>query len=334
MSKTVFISSTYKDLKDHRREVWNTLKSLGIAVRGMEEFGARTTEPLATCLAEVEQSDVYAGIVAYRLGSVDPKTQEPFTLLEYKKAAEQGKEILIYLADDGIAYFPNDLMDQDPQARESLAAFKRTLRERHTVDTFSSPNDLVEKLSRDFRKRFPPEDLGQAQSSVDEDAFANAERALAAFLLTPKRLNGREVRLRVAFKGVPFPASRKLCQRFNLDYGFTVGVEMQVIKPAGNGKSFSMLGEIYATGNSVDALLELVQAGEGDLYAQLQFTEGELQGVRANYWGTAGSYAYVGGCVSGSAIAATTMSNLGITPQYIPGTPPEGKVILLFTKAG
>ena len=274
MSRTVFISSTYKDLTNHRREVWNTLKSLGISVRGMEEFGARTTGPLATCLAEVEQSDVYVGIIAYRLGSIDQTTQQPFTLLEYKKAAEQGKEILIYLADDGAACFANDLMDQDPETRERLAAFKRTLRELHTVETFASPIDLAEKLSRDLRKHLLSEEVDQAQSAVDEDSFANAERALTAFLLTPKRLNGREVRLRVAFKGQPFPASRRLCQRFNLDYGFTVGVEMHVSRPAGSNSSFSMLNEIYATGNNIDALLELVRAGEGDLYAQLQFTEG------------------------------------------------------------
>jgi Domain of unknown function (DUF4062) len=94
--KTVFISSTYKDLKAHRREVWDTLKQFDVGVRGMEEFGARTAGALDTCLAEVEQSDVYVAIIAYRLGSIDPETKKPFTLLEYEKAVEFGKEILIY----------------------------------------------------------------------------------------------------------------------------------------------------------------------------------------------------------------------------------------------
>jgi hypothetical protein len=111
-TKTVFISSTYKDLKDHRREVWDTLKRFDVIVRGMEEFGARTTGPLETCLAEVEQSDVYVGIMAYRLGSIDPKTKKPFTLLEYEQAVEQKKEILIYLVDDDAASFPPTVMDE------------------------------------------------------------------------------------------------------------------------------------------------------------------------------------------------------------------------------
>ncbi len=68
-AKTVFISSTFKDLKEYRRQVWLILTRFDVAVRGMEEFGARTTGPLETCLAEVEQSEVYGGIIAYRLGS-------------------------------------------------------------------------------------------------------------------------------------------------------------------------------------------------------------------------------------------------------------------------
>jgi hypothetical protein len=51
---------------------------------------------LETCFAEVEQSDVYVGIVAYRLGSLDPATKKPFTVLEYERAVEQTKETTRY----------------------------------------------------------------------------------------------------------------------------------------------------------------------------------------------------------------------------------------------
>src|SRR5437762_9067528 len=56
----IFISSTFEDLKEHRRSVWEMLrKRPDIKVHGMEEFGARAETPLETCLAEVEQADVY-----------------------------------------------------------------------------------------------------------------------------------------------------------------------------------------------------------------------------------------------------------------------------------
>lgn len=56
MNRTVFISSTYDDLKQYRRAIWDLLENFEVNVRGMEQFGARKEAPLATCLTEVEQA--------------------------------------------------------------------------------------------------------------------------------------------------------------------------------------------------------------------------------------------------------------------------------------
>lgn len=63
MNRSVFVSSTYEDLKEHRKAVWDLLGCYDVRVRGMERFGARTNDALSTCLTECEQSDVYVGIV-------------------------------------------------------------------------------------------------------------------------------------------------------------------------------------------------------------------------------------------------------------------------------
>jgi hypothetical protein len=314
--RTVFISSTYRDLADHRREVWDALKRFDVSVRGMEEFGTRTAGPLETCLAEVEQSDVYVGIIAYRLGSIDPETKKPFTVLEYEKAVEQRKEILIYIADDAAASFPFSSIDEDSRARKRLTAFKARLREHHTVDSFSTPEDLVEKLSRDFKKRFDPRQQEQNQTSTNEEVFSKTANTLREFRLTPKRYNGHEVLLRVSFYNGIFPASRELCKQFNLDYGFTIGTNMRIVKPADAG-IVSGLYQIYATGNKVDVLRTLRQSKEVDLYVQLQFTEEDVQRIQGEF------------------VGRTYYSN-GDEDYLDPGevyVPPEGKVILLFTKS-
>ena len=100
MKKTVFISSTYQDLAEHRRAVWQALEEFDVSVRGMEQFGARPGAPLETCLAEVEQSDVYVGIIAFRIGSIHPESAKSFTQLEYERASSLNKAILIYLVDE------------------------------------------------------------------------------------------------------------------------------------------------------------------------------------------------------------------------------------------
>ncbi len=97
MKKNVFISSTYMDLKDYREAVWKLLESYNVNVLGMEKFGARKETPLETCLNEVERADIYIGIIATRFGSLEAESNKSYTQLEYEKALEQKKEILIYL---------------------------------------------------------------------------------------------------------------------------------------------------------------------------------------------------------------------------------------------
>lgn len=94
-------------------------------------------------------------------------------------------------------------------------AFKTKLREHHTVGSFSTPEDLADKLSRDFKKRFETKQQEQNQASTDEEAFSKTAHALAEFRLTPKRYNGHEILLRVSFFNDIFPASRELCRQFN-----------------------------------------------------------------------------------------------------------------------
>lgn len=93
MRKTVFISSTYEDLKQHRAKIWDVLNKFDVNIRGMEQFGARKETPLNTCISEVEQSDIYIGIIAMRLGSIELNTEKSYTQLEYEKALGQGDKV-------------------------------------------------------------------------------------------------------------------------------------------------------------------------------------------------------------------------------------------------
>ncbi len=95
MRRTVFVSSTFQDLQVHRKAVWEVLETFDVVVRGMEQFGARGGTPLQTCLVEVEQADIYVGIIAFRHGSIEPTSGKSYTQLEYERALELSKEVLI-----------------------------------------------------------------------------------------------------------------------------------------------------------------------------------------------------------------------------------------------
>lgn len=312
MKKTVFVSSTFEDLADHRRAVWQVLKDFNVVVRGMEKFGARPEAPLQTCLAEVEQSDVYVGIVAFRTGSIQALSGKSFTQLEYEHALQLRKEILIYLADEQQTKVRYTDIDVDLSLREKLGAFKGVLRERHTVDTFTTPDDLSEKLGRDFSRYFEP----SPTETEEPDEFEITAAIVRNFLLMPKSVLGREARFRVSFQGGPYPASRALCSAFNLEYGLTVGSHVLVQMPK-LGTETVPFRELYATAPRADKLLELIaQKSPIDLYARVQFAEQDVHRVRGVFFGY--SYYDIDDDESGD--------------PYERYMPPEGKAILLFSK--
>jgi hypothetical protein len=314
-TKTVFISSTFRDLKDHRRAVWQVLKDFEVFIRGMEEFGARPAAPIETCLAEVEQCDIYVGLVAFRIGTVDQATGKSFTQLEYEHALSRRKDVLIYLADEENARIRPIDIDLDTTLREKLLAFKNTLRERHTVNTFSDAVDLAQKLRRDF-KRYLPTPAEESEASNDQE-FASTVNLVKAFQLRPKSVIGREGLFRVSLRGV-FPASRSLCKAFNMEYGDTIGSHINIKHPNIGINQSIPFHELYATGTAADELILLQSVKKPiDLYARLHFSEDDVHKVRAEFFGRSYYVDYDDG------------SDGDPREQY---EPPEGKAILLFSK--
>lgn len=217
--KTVFISSTYEDLKDYRKKVWELLESYDVNVKGMEAFGARSESALQTCLNEVERSDIYVGIIGLKLGSINEETGKSFTRIEYEKAvSDENTEILIYIIKDEAKISINNI--DFGEKHEKLNNFKKLLKEKHTVDFFRTESDLVDKLEARFK------DLLQSKKEETEDSheknpYEKAESIINKFVLAPKIYSGKEVILRVKLTKSPFAVSKELCKNFNLKYGET-----------------------------------------------------------------------------------------------------------------
>jgi len=62
----VFVSSTAVDLMNHRLAVSAALERLGLGLARMETFGARPNEPTNACVEEIEGSELFVGLYAYR----------------------------------------------------------------------------------------------------------------------------------------------------------------------------------------------------------------------------------------------------------------------------
>ncbi len=67
---TVFVSSTFTDLKDYREAVCNGIRKLGAIDVSMENFGSRDERPKDECLKLVRENDTFVGIYAHRYGFI------------------------------------------------------------------------------------------------------------------------------------------------------------------------------------------------------------------------------------------------------------------------
>lgn len=154
----VFISSTYSDLKIHRNQILYTLEKFDITVLGMEKFGARKEDSLTTCLKEVEKCNIFILIVGMRFGSIDRKSQKSYTWLEYEKANELRKDILVYLIDETNGDIK--VSDFEIDNYKKLQDFKEILKENHTIDFYINVSDLTQKIfdvlerkTKDYQKK-------------------------------------------------------------------------------------------------------------------------------------------------------------------------------------
>lgn len=153
MKPKVFISSTYYDLIPFREKLWEILSDLNIKILGMEKFGARKSAPLETCLEEVTKCNIYIGIIAYRYGSIEKTTNKSFTQIEYEKALQLSKEILIYIFDEN-GFLKPKYIDYG-EKRKHLEEFKTILKDNHTPDYFAEPHELGQKIYERLKELIP-----------------------------------------------------------------------------------------------------------------------------------------------------------------------------------
>jgi len=133
---TVMISSTARDLPEHRDEVRKGCHRAGSASdQMMENLTALDNDAVETSLKMVEGADIYLGIFAYRYGYVPDGSDISITEMEYKKAAELGKPRLIFFIHEGHPVTGKDF-ERGPGSM-MLDAFKERV-----AAFFKSPGDL------------------------------------------------------------------------------------------------------------------------------------------------------------------------------------------------
>lgn len=118
----VFISSTYLDLIEERKEVLEALLELDCLPAGMELFPAANEDQWSYIKKVIDDSDYYVLIIGGRYGSTTEDGLS-YTEKEYDYAIEQGKPVISFIHGKP-EELPAKFTELDEEKRESLEKFR------------------------------------------------------------------------------------------------------------------------------------------------------------------------------------------------------------------
>lgn len=163
----VMLSSTSKDLPEHREKATTAASRAGFYVVQMENLTAlpQKEDAISVSMAMVEEAEIYVGIFGLRYGYIPKDERNPnevsITEMEYRRAKELGMPILIFVMSDkhpapdtsgltakAAKEITDAFYERDPRGEEKLDLLKKELTANHIVAFFDSAEDLGLEVQR------------------------------------------------------------------------------------------------------------------------------------------------------------------------------------------
>lgn len=146
----VFVSSTYMDLMDERKNVTQTLMEMDCIPAGMELFPAADEEQWAFIKKIIDDCDYYLLIVGGRYGTVGAEGVS-YTEMEFDYAVQKGIKVvaLLHGSPDKLAV---DKSEISTEAREKLQSFRDKVSTGRLIKYWTSPGELPGLVSLSLGK--------------------------------------------------------------------------------------------------------------------------------------------------------------------------------------
>ncbi len=201
--KTVMISSTARDLPEHRKEAMDACLRQGMFPAMMEHLPANDEEAISASLKLVDEADIYLGVFAHRYGYVPKGHDISVTEMEYNRAVERKIPRLIFVMGKGHLLTADDV---EIENAAKLKAFKERVQTENIVNFFNSPADLRAHVINSLSQLRVP-DLTAFHYVSDIPAPPEAFIAHPYTLLQTHRLVGRQAELNLLTDWVAKPQS-------------------------------------------------------------------------------------------------------------------------------
>ena len=172
----VFVSSTYEDLQEERREVMQALLELDCIPAGMELFPASSEDQWSLIKRVIDDCDYYLLIIAGRYGSTNDKGIS-YIQMEFEYALSKGKPIIAFLHKNPDK-IESGKTEKTTKGKKLLEDF-RTKAKKNLVRFWDTPVELGSVVSRSMVsliKNFPAEGWVKAGSIVDEKSIKEISR--------------------------------------------------------------------------------------------------------------------------------------------------------------
>lgn len=172
----VFVSSTFEDLQEERKEVMQALLELDCIPAGMELFPASNDDQWTLIKRVIDDCDYYLLIIGGRYGS-ENENGISYTQMEFEYALATGKPIISFLPKNP-QKIPSGKCDNDSGKKEKLEQFKGMAKKK-LIKYWESPENLGSVVSRSMVrliKDFPAEGWVKSGSAVDEKSIHEIAR--------------------------------------------------------------------------------------------------------------------------------------------------------------
>ncbi|MBN1394181.1 MAG: DUF4062 domain-containing protein [Pirellulales bacterium] len=175
----VFVSSTTRDLRDHRRAVIRAIIRSGHVPVCMEHEAAKDAGPLEEVLRLVRSCDAYVGILARTYGSIAAGRGCSFTECEYLEAVERRIRCFGFLLDESVEW-PPEYCDEPSSP---IWRLRSRLGDTKWVSRFTTPDSLAAEVAESLCK-FVSESLFER---IRHPSAAEKERSRAEVKVLKRR---------------------------------------------------------------------------------------------------------------------------------------------------
>ena len=149
----VFVSSTYTDLKEERRQIVDMLLMYDCIPAAMEHFVAVDEEQFEVIKKIIDLCDYYILLIGRMYGSISPVTGKSYTEMEFDYAVEQGIPVLVFALDEHAVVNP-EKEEKDVISAGKLAEFRDRAMTGRLVCTWQNEEELLKKIGPSLAKAF------------------------------------------------------------------------------------------------------------------------------------------------------------------------------------